>query len=72
MLVAPAGTPAAVVTKIAGEVQKALAQPAVIARVIADGSLPLSKTPAQSAQFVKAEYERWTALVRDSGLSKTN
>ncbi|MET3463247.1 Bug family tripartite tricarboxylate transporter substrate binding protein [Variovorax atrisoli] len=72
VLVAPAGTPPAVVSRIATEVQKALAQPDVIARIISDGSLPLSNTPQQTAEFVKAEYARWSQVVKDSGLNKTN
>jgi tripartite-type tricarboxylate transporter receptor subunit TctC len=72
VLVAPAGTPAPVVERIAEEVQKALAQPGTIAKILADGNLPMSGSPTQSARFVKAEHARWSQLVRDSGLSKTN
>ncbi len=71
-LMAPTGTSAAVIERLHKEVQKALAQPSVIARILADGSLPKSATPAESARFVKAELVRWGGLVRDSGLSKTN
>lgn len=72
VLVAPAGTPPAVVARINAEVQKALSQPSVIGRIIADGSLPAGGTPQQAQAFVKSELVRWSAAVRDSGLSKTN
>lgn len=72
VLVAPAGTPPEVVARINAEVQKALSQPAVIGRIISDGSLPSGGTPQQAQAFVKSELARWTAAVRGSGLSKTN
>ncbi|KAF1046442.1 Bug family tripartite tricarboxylate transporter substrate binding protein [Xylophilus sp.] len=71
VLVAPAGTSPAVVSRWNREVQKALAQPAVISRIIADGSLPLSLSQAETDRFVRGEHERWTAVVRSSGLSKS-
>lgn len=72
VVVAPAGTPPAVVARINAEVQKALSQPSTIGRIIADGSLPAGGTPQQAQVFVKSELARWSAAVRDSGLSKTN
>jgi tripartite-type tricarboxylate transporter receptor subunit TctC len=72
VLLAPAGTPPSVVERINKEVQKALAQPAIIARVLADGSLPMTGSVPTTEQFVKAELTRWSAAVRESGLSKTN
>ncbi len=72
VLVAPAGTQPAIVQRINQEVQKALAQPAVIARMLADGNLPLSGSASHAASFVKAEHGRWANVVRESGLSKTN
>lgn len=72
LLVAPAGTPPAVVQRLNQEVQKALAQPTTIARVIADGSLPMTSSAPEAGRFLKAELTRWTGLVRESGLSKSN
>lgn len=72
ILLAPAGTPPAVVERLNKEVQKALAQTSTIARVLADGSLPRSSSVSQAQQFVKAEMERWASAVKESGLSKTN
>lgn len=72
VLVAPAGTPPAIVQRLHAEVQKALGQPATLSKILADGNLPLPGTQPQAAAFLKTEFIRWTSLVRDSGASKTN
>jgi len=72
VLVAPAGTPRPVIDTISHEVQKALAQPSTIARIVADGNLPLSGNAAEASKFVNAELARWSTMVRESGLSKSN
>lgn len=71
VLVAPLGTPAALVGRWNSEVQKALARPDVISRILADGSLPLSMSVPETEEFVRREHERWTAVVRSSGLGGT-
>lgn len=71
VLVAPAGTPPGVLMRWNKEVQKALAQPAVISRILADGSLPLSMSQPETQKFVRREHERWTTVVRSSGLENS-
>jgi tripartite-type tricarboxylate transporter receptor subunit TctC len=66
MLVAPAGTPADVVTKLNAEVLKALGKPETIAKLLAEGSLPGTGTPQQAAQLLKTEQQRWAQVVRDA------
>jgi tripartite-type tricarboxylate transporter receptor subunit TctC len=65
MLVAPAGTPAAVVNRLNAEVEKAMSKPETMAQLLAEGSVPLSGSPQQVAQFLKAEQQRWGAVVRE-------
>jgi tripartite-type tricarboxylate transporter receptor subunit TctC len=66
MLVAPAGTPAAIVNRLHEEVQKALGQPQTIARLLAEGSLPGTGTPQQAAQLLRTEQQRWAHVVREA------
>jgi tripartite-type tricarboxylate transporter receptor subunit TctC len=68
MLVAPAGTPADIVARLNGEVNKSLAKPETIGRLLAVGSLPGGGTPQQAAQLLLAEQQRWGAVVRDAGV----
>jgi tripartite-type tricarboxylate transporter receptor subunit TctC len=67
-LVAPHGTPAPIVNKLAAEVAKILADPQVKARTDAAGISPVSSTPAEFAAFIKQEAARWPAVVKSSGM----
>ena len=68
VLVAPAGAPADIVKRWHDEVDKALQQPETLDRLHAEGSTPMRGSPAQIAQFLKAEYDRWGTVVRDAGV----
>jgi tripartite-type tricarboxylate transporter receptor subunit TctC len=67
-LVAPKGTPQAIVDKINAEVGKALANPDLIARLEADGSEPLGGSPGRFADFIKAEHAKWGAVIKETGI----
>jgi tripartite-type tricarboxylate transporter receptor subunit TctC len=67
-LVAPKGTPPAVIDKLQGEVAKALADPAVKAKADASGLFPATSTPAQFAAFIRKEAERWSTVVKETGM----
>ena len=67
-LVAPKGTPAAVIDKIQAEVAKALADPAVKAKADASGLFPATSTPAEFAAFIRKEAQRWSSIVKETGM----
>jgi tripartite-type tricarboxylate transporter receptor subunit TctC len=67
-LVAPKGTPAAIVDKLASETAKILNDPAIKARADAVGLYPASSTPAEFAAFIHNEAARWEPVVKKSGL----
>ena len=67
-LVAPKGTPPAVIDKLQGEVAKALADPAVKAKADASGLFPATSTPAEFAAFIRKEAERWSTVVKETGM----
>jgi tripartite-type tricarboxylate transporter receptor subunit TctC len=67
-LVAPHGTPAPIVDKLAQETAKILNDPAIKARADAVGLYPLSSTPTEFAAFIKSEAARWQPVVKKSGL----
>jgi tripartite-type tricarboxylate transporter receptor subunit TctC len=66
-IVAPAGTPAAVVRQIHAAVDRALGQPATLGQLLAEGSAPMKGTPEEVAAFIKAEHRRWGAAVLAAG-----
>jgi len=66
-LVAPAGTPAAVISRLHDETVKILRSPEVLASFQQQGVEPAATTPAQFAAFLKNEVERWGKVVKFSG-----
>lgn len=63
----PAGTPPAVVAKLAEAVRQITADPAMQQRFLRAGGRAVSSTPEDTAAFVGRERERWQGVVRDSG-----
>ena len=66
-LLAPAGTPAEVVTRLQQESAKALATAAMKERLLAQGAIPSGMTPAEFVRFIGAETRKWSGVVKASG-----
>jgi len=62
---APKGTPEAVITTINKAVNESL--PSLEAQLVREGADPVGGSPAQFAQFIQKEYEKWRVVVRESG-----
>ena len=67
-LLAPAGTPAAIVNRLAEEMRKSLAKPETRERMRQLGAVIIGDTPAEFASFLKRDYERWTQVIKASGV----
>jgi tripartite-type tricarboxylate transporter receptor subunit TctC len=68
-LVAPAGTPPAVVHKIQQSARKVLLAPENAQRLRAMGAEPGGNTPEEFGRFIDAERQRWKQTVEAAGLS---
>lgn len=68
-LLAPAGTPAAVVSRVNAETTKALALPEVSGALKKLGFDAVGGTPEQFASHIKSEVERFTKLVKATGIT---
>ena len=66
-LLAPAGTPAEVVSRVQQETAKALALPAMKERLLSQGAIPSGNTPAEFTRFIAAESAKWSKVVKASG-----
>jgi tripartite-type tricarboxylate transporter receptor subunit TctC len=66
-LLAPAGTPADVVTRLQQEVVKALAVPAIKERLLNLGAIPSGISGAEFARYIDAETRKWAQVVKASG-----
>ena len=67
-LVAPAGTPVAVVNRVAAAVKDMLNSPETVARLQQMGVDPIGDTPAQFAETLKADLATWSEAARASNL----
>ena len=68
-LLAPKGTPPAIVARMNSVANEALADPAVKKRLADMGATTLGGTPQQLAEHLAAETEKWGRLVRDAHIS---
>jgi tripartite-type tricarboxylate transporter receptor subunit TctC len=66
-LLAPAGTPADIVSRVQQETAKALANPAIKERLQSQGAIPSGNTPAEFARLIDSEIRKWAAVVKASG-----
>lgn len=66
-VVAPGGTPSAIVNRISGAVAEAAKQPDIKKRALELSVEMVGSTPAEMTQFLKQERERWGNVIRVSG-----
>jgi len=67
-LVAPAGTPKAIIDRLNAEANKALGNPEMKQRLYEDGSTPLGGSAKDFAEFIKTENVKWGTAVREAGI----
>ena len=67
-LVAPAGTPRAVIEKLNTDTRAAMQSKEIRERLESEGAIAESNSPEQFAAFIAAEIKRWGAVVRASGM----
>jgi len=67
-LMAPAGTPREIVSKLHKAVVTALKDAAVRERFISSGADPVGNSPEEFAQLVKSEVAKWAKVVKAAGL----
>jgi tripartite-type tricarboxylate transporter receptor subunit TctC len=65
-ILAPAGTPREIVTKLNAELAKALEQPEVRNSLLAEGAEPAGGSPEAFAAHIRAEKERLGKVIRDA------
>jgi tripartite-type tricarboxylate transporter receptor subunit TctC len=68
-LLAPAGTPKAVVDKLHAEVQRIAAMPEIKERLTALGAEPSGMTPEQFGQWMRSEIPAMAKIVKDEKIT---
>jgi len=66
-MLAPAGTPEAIVTRVSAEIGKALKEPEVLKQLRNAGIAPSYLGPQEFGAFLRAEHEKWGRVVRATG-----
>jgi tripartite-type tricarboxylate transporter receptor subunit TctC len=66
-ILAPAGTPPAVIDRLGAAIRHALDDPQLRDALQAQGALPVAGTPDDFARHIAAESEKWARVVRQSG-----
>src|SRR5205085_10547560 len=67
-LLAPAGTPAAIISKVGADVKEAVSAPDVREKLIAQGAVPQASTPRELQALIDKDRERYGRIIREKGL----
>jgi tripartite-type tricarboxylate transporter receptor subunit TctC len=67
-LLAPAGTPAPIIARLAEDVKAVVADPEVREKLIAQGAVPQASTPAELQTLIDADRARYGRIIREKGL----
>ena len=65
---APSGTPAAIVAMLNKEINAALTDPTIKARLASIGSTAITGSPAEFAAFLSEEADKWGKVVRSANI----
>ena len=68
-VLAPAATPRDIVTRLNGDIVKALARPDVRERFAAQALDAQTLTPDQFAQYIQEAVKKWGSLIREAGIT---
>lgn len=67
-VVAPAGTPDAIVDRLNKEIRAALATDAVLGQLAKQGTQPLGSSPQDYKQYIASEIKRWGDVIKAAGV----
>ena len=68
-VLAPRGTPRPIIDVLAREIARITALPDVRERLSALGAEPVGNTPAQFAQYIRAEIPRWAKVIKAANIA---
>jgi tripartite-type tricarboxylate transporter receptor subunit TctC len=66
-VVAPKGTPPAIVNRLNGEITKILSKPEVKQEWAAQGAVAMTMTPEEFGKYIDADIVKWARIVKISG-----
>jgi tripartite-type tricarboxylate transporter receptor subunit TctC len=63
-VIAPAGTPQDIVTRLNRELREILTQREIVEQLANDGTIAVPDTPEEFSAYIKSELAKWAAIVR--------
>jgi len=63
----PKNTPKDIIAKVNAEVNRALSDPKMVARLAELGGTPMKTTPEEFGKVIQAETDKWAPVVKASG-----
>lgn len=67
-IMAPKGTPQAIVDRMNAEIGKVIAKPAIREAWAKQGAVPMTMTPAQFDAYLKGDIEKWKKVIETAGI----
>ncbi len=67
-VMAPGGTPAAIVQKLSSDIQRVVAMPEIRDRILADASEPVGNRPEEYAAFIATEIVKWRGVIKQANM----
>ncbi|WP_233204930.1 tripartite tricarboxylate transporter substrate binding protein [Limnohabitans sp. 15K] len=67
-LLAPAGTPQAIVQTLNAEMLKALQSKEIKEKLAAEGAEPVGSSPLEFANLIKSDYQKWAGVAKRAGI----
>ena len=67
-LMAPRGTPKAIVERLSAEIHKAVLRPDVASRFAQDGTEAIGSSPRQFGEHLQRERDQWSRVVKASNI----
>ena len=67
-LVAPAGTPPAIIQTLNAEMVKALQSKEIREKLASEGAEPVGSSPLEFANLIKSDYQKWAGVAKRAGI----
>ncbi len=68
-LFAPRKTPSSVIADLRAALDSTMKEPAMVSRMTAAGIEVMSYTPQQTDAFLKSEFDKWTGVIKQAGIT---
>ena len=69
-ILAPAGTPRAIIERLHGEITKVVRSQEFAAQLVNEGAVSVGNSPAEFAAVIEADINKWAKVIREAGIRR--